>query len=239
MSQTDKMNQNSEMINDLEEIDILEFSVDFFRTLYRMWLKVVIIVILVATAAGFYENYTYCSYYTASATFTVNIREEQNGVSGTSVKFYDSEAAEQMAKTFPYIITSSVLRNRVIKDLGDMRFTGSISANVKENTNLLTISVRDTVPENAYTVLQSVLNNYQAVSDVVVGKVNMNMLDETGVPVTPDNPKNISGMVKRGAVAGAALGLAWVFAATFLRRTIRREEDCAKLINQRYLDNYE
>ena len=128
--------------------------------------------------------------YTASATFTVNIQREQQGVADTgSASFFNNSTAEQMAKTFPYILTSGVLKRKVAKDMDIAAVPGKIKATVAENTNLLTISVTDQDAGRAYATLKSVEKNYPAISEVIVGKANMEMLDETGIPAEPDNPK--------------------------------------------------
>ena len=148
----------------------------------------------------------YVPYYTASSTFTINIQEDQSGGNMTqTTSFYDNETAEQMAKTFPYILTSGVLRRKVAKDLGVAVVTGNVKASVAENTNLFTISVTDTDPERAYDTLQSVIENYPTVSEAIVGKTSMKMLDETGVPENPDNPRGFKMNAVKGAVVGFAL----------------------------------
>ena len=50
--------------------------------------------------------------------------------------------AEQMAKTFPYILTSGVLQRKVAAQMGTGGFSGSVRATVEENTNLF-YSFRD------------------------------------------------------------------------------------------------
>lgn len=104
-----------------------------------------------------------------------------------------------MAKTFPYILTSGVLKRKVAKDMDIAAVPGKIKATVAENTNLLTISVTDQDAGRAYATLKSVEKNYPAISEVIVGKANMEMLDETGIPAEPDNPKAF----RKNAVKGA------------------------------------
>ena len=86
---------------------------------------------------------------------------------------------------------------------------GSIKATVAENTNLLTISVTDQDAGRAYATLKSVEKNYPSISEVIVGKVNMEMLDETGIPAEPDNPKAFRKNAVKGAAAGLLLVMIW------------------------------
>ena len=239
MNQTQNKSDSNEIRRDMDEalpkIDIITLGLDFFRAFRRMWGRVLLLGIVGALAAGFYANYKYVAYYTASAVFTINISEDQqNGTNSTS-NFFDNSAAEQMAITFPYILTSEVLQRRVAEELELSYVPGTIRAEVVPDTNLLTISVKDTDPERANDTLQAVIHNYPQFSEVIVGKVNMRMLDESGVPTSPDNPKDIRRESIKGAIAGIGLGLVWVVLVTGLRKTIRREEDCPRFVNQRCL----
>lgn len=231
MSKQDGEQKNENM----ELIDIVSLISDYFRIFRRMWGKVLILAIVGALICYGRGMMAYQPYYTASATFTINIRQEQQDGTSNSASFFDNSAAEQMAKTFPYILTSGVLQRKVAKDMGASAVAGEIQASVAEDTNLLTLSVRDVDAQRAYSTLQSVVENYPEISEVIVGKINMEMLDETGIPALPDNPKNLKRTTVKGAAAGTLLGLLWVGAVMLGRKTIRREEDCPKMVNRKCL----
>ena len=221
------MNQNN------EKIDITVIVFDFIRILRKMWIQVLVLGLIFAIIMTVQANTNYCANYTAYSSFTVTISDEQGDNSVTA--YYDNTAAEQMAQTFPYILTSGVLQRMVAKDMGTSYVSGSIQASVVENTNLFTLSVTDTDPQRAYKTLQAVIKNYPTVSEVIFGKLNMKVLDESGVPTEPNNPKNYKRDIAKGALTGIGIGLAWVILVTLFRKTIRSEEDCQKRINQRCL----
>ena len=229
-------NQENEKSQEMELIDITGLLSDYLRIFRKMWAWVLILTISGSGIFYVRARMQYQPRYTASATFTINIQSDQQvgGNSGSS-NFFDNSAAEQMATTFPYILTSGVLKRKVAKDMGTGVVTGTIEASVVENTNLLTISVTDVDAERAYVTLQSVIKNYPSVSEVIVGKVNMEMLDETGIPPEPDNPRDF----KRGAVKGAAFGfllaMAWTALLVVTRRTVRKEEDIHRWMHTRCL----
>ena len=236
MSQNQNRPEENMENEDLQKIDLLTLCVDFLRVFRKMWLHVLVLAIVGAAVSGVRANGNYVPYYTASCTFTITIREEQNnGSVTTSSSFFDNSAAEQMAITFPHILTSGVLQRRAAAEMGMSYVPGSIQASVVKDTNLFTISVKDTDPERANATLQAVINNYRSISESIVGKVNMNMLDETGVPTQPDNPKNIKNEVMKGAIAGGGFGFVWAALVASFRKTVRREEDCPRYVNQRCL----
>ena len=226
--------QENEKSQEPELIDITEMVSDYFRIFRRMWAWVLILTLLGTGIFYIRARVQYQPRYTASATFTVNIQRDQQGVgeSGT-VAFYNNSAAEQMAKTFPYILTSGVLKRKVAKDMGTGSVTGNIEANVAENTNLLTISVTDRDAGRAYAILQSVIKNYPEISEVIVGKTNMEMLDETGIPPEPDNPKDFKKSALKGGLFGFLIAALWTALLVVTRRTVRKESDIHRWMHTR------
>lgn len=227
-NRTDEKNREGELI------DVAELLSDYLRIFRKMWGWVIIFAL--AGAALFYVNarMTYAPMYTASATFTINMQDDFENVSGSSDTFFNNSTAEQMAKTFPYILTSGVLKRQVSEDMG-MPVYSSIEASAAENTNLFTISVRDSDPGMAYAVLLSVIENYPEVSEVIVGKTSMQMLDETGIPPHPDNAKDFEKSASKGAVLGVLLVAMWAAAVVVTRKTIRKESDIQKYMNTKCL----
>lgn len=61
----------------------------------------------------------------------------------------------------------------------------------------------------------------------------MQLLDETGIPAYPDNPRDSRGDMVKGAAAGAVLGLAWIGIVMLSRKTVKKSEDFKRLINMR------
>ena len=215
-----------------EKIDIFVLIFDFLRILRKMWIRVVALTTIFAIIMTVNANFKYHPYYTAYSSFTVTTVDEQNYENYTA--FYDNAAAEQMAETFPYILTSGVLQRKVANDMGT-GISGSISARVLPNTNIFTLSVTDSDPARAHKTLKYVIKNYPSVAEVIFGKLNMKVLDESGVPTQPNNYKDLKGAAAKGGVMGLGLGLAWVAVVTLFRKTIRSEEDCQKRVNQRCL----
>ena len=172
-------NQEKEIVQEKDLIDITEILSDYFRIFRKMWLWLLIFAL--AGSAVFYmrARLSYTPIYTASATFTINIQKEQQaGTTSGATAFYDNTTAKQMAKTFPYILTSGVLQRRVASELGASSISGRISASSISNTNLFTLSVDDRDPENAYKILQAVVNNYPTLSESIIGKVSMKILNK-------------------------------------------------------------
>ena len=141
--------------------------------------------------------------------------------------FYDTHTAAQMAKTFPYLLDSDLLLERVKADMGVEYLNGTPRAKVIENSNLFTLSVTSRDPQAAYDILQSLIKNYPAVAEYVIGKTQLNMID---YPEFPSMPYNRTQHVKYAAIGGMigfVLGLGIVLGYALLRNTIRKETDIA------------
>lgn len=213
-------------------IDIVGLLTDYFRTFRRMWAWVLILAVLGGVFAYVRSYMSWSPRYTASATFTITISQDTSSTSG-SYSFYDNSTAEQMVNTFPYILTSGVLSRRAAASMGRAALSGQISASAEDNTNLFTMSVTDTDAELAYETLQAVIACYPEVAEVIIGRTNMQFLDETGIPAYPDNPRDSRGAMAKGAAAGAVLGLAWIGLVMLSRKTVKKSEDFKRLINMR------
>ena len=216
----------------IEKIDITEFLFNFLRTLRRMWLQILVLIIIFILGSTLMANFRYVPQYTAYSTFTVNLWNDEYGY---ETAYLDGKAAEQMATTFPNILTSGLLQRKVAEDLGMGYVSGSVQATVLENTNLFTLSVTDSDPNLAYKTLQSVIKNYPSVSEGIIGKVKMDIFDESGVPQNPVNPKSFKNDIIKGFLMGAGIGVLWTLIVTFTRRTVRKKEDCPRKIHKRCL----
>ena len=206
-------------------IDIVGLLTDYFRTLRRMWIWVLILAVAGGTFSYLRSYMTWSPRYTASATFTITASEDGSDSTTGSYAFYDNSTAEQMANTFPYILTSGVLSRRAAETMGREAVSGQITAYSEANTNLFTMSVTDSDAGLAYETLQAVIQCYPEVSEVIIGRTNMQLLDETGIPAYPDNPRDGKGALVKGAGAGALLGLLWAGAVTISRMTVKKKED--------------
>lgn len=212
--------------NQLPKIDLIVLLEDFWREARRLWAAGLVLVLLCAGGLMGYRYLTYEPVYQAAASFTVKVANPlYSGISS-----YNAETAEQMAKTFPYILTSGVLQQRVKAHLG-ISVMPSVGAEAMGSTNIITLKVRDGDPQRAYDVLNAVITYYPEIAEYVVGPTELCLLDESGVPTQPVKGLQLSSSVKRGALIGIALWLLAAGAAALTKTTIRSEEQLKKVLN--------
>ena len=218
-------NNQNENINEPERIDITTGVYDFFRTIKKIWPVFLIIVIIFAGIFGLIYSLTYKPSYTAAVTFSVSTSKNE------SSSYYDNSTAQQLSKTFPYILTSDILQRKVADSLEMDYIPGEINVTAMEKTNIITIQVTDSDKERAYKTLNAVLDTYPEISDSIIGKIYTELMDETGVPTTPDNPKDIKGNVIKGCFWGVIAAAFYTLLHMLTNRTVRDEDDCIKRIH--------
>ena len=215
------------------EIDILQVAADVWNGLRKWGWLILALVSFTGTASFFIARFRYSPYYEAYTTFTVNTVSSIN-YSSKSVKRY---VTNQMGTVFPYILTSSALRNLVREDMGysDTVLPASISASAVKDTNLVTLRVRSGDPQIAYDTLCSVLRNYPSISEVAIGDVELKQMDESGIPTAPANSPNSRSAAEKGIFFTLAACLAWLAFNSIIRKTIRTEEELTRFFNTEFL----
>ena len=223
----------NEQISEENKIDLLLIAGDFWKGLKKFWWLCLILAVL--GGAGFYIKTVknYVPMYKAEASFTVTLTQSSEKAEENSTYnfYYNSSTASQMAKTFPYILQSDMLTGIVREQLGVSSLNGSISASAVENSNLFTIQVESSSPEDALSILQSVIDNYPSISKYVIGDSVFNMIQPASLPENPYNTPNYKKQAAKGALAGLFTGLALILIYACSRTTIRKPEDCKNKLN--------
>lgn len=114
--------QEMERDNKIDLIPLLFRALKQFR---RSW-WIGLLAVLVCGALGFlYARFTYSPKYEAKASFVVSMSDS---TSISTSRYYNSVTTEQLAATFPYILTSGALNKVVANDLGVSSVPGTITA---------------------------------------------------------------------------------------------------------------
>lgn len=213
----------------LEKIDITSLLYSIWNSFRKIWYIFLFLPFIFAAANFFRVTRNYTPTYTAEATVSVSVI----GIDGTSEN--NARTASQLGKVFPYILTSSALRDIIAEDLGMTYVPGSISANNVEGTNLLTIRVTGSDANQVHDVLQSVLKNYPSVSLYVVGGTQMEVIDDSGIPRDTGKTVVIRGSIRNGVIAGLALASVILLIYMFTFRTVLNSNDLKSITNVPYL----
>lgn len=200
---------------------------DMVRGARKYWWALAMVVAVCACLGLLAGIKAYQPMYKAEATFTVETMDDNSGYSF----FYDNQTAAQMALTFPYLLDSDLLMDRVKADLGVDYVNGSPSAETTENSNLFTLTVTSNDPQDAYDILLAVMDNYPDVSQYVIGRNKLNIITLPEVPTQPYNDNRRPITTAAGGLIGVLLcGLLLVLYA-LSRNTVRQESDVHRWLN--------
>lgn len=219
---------NRKQVSDQEKIDLIRIINDMWKGLKRFWLWLLLLTVILAGVFFFRAYRSYQPVYTASATFTV---ESDTSSLYSSTSYLNERTASQIVNTFPYILSSSLLQDMVAEDLGVDTVPGNISVETLGSTNMITVLVTSSDAEDAYLVLESVIEHYPEVAESVIGEVKMNMLDTTDIPESASNPPSFRRSALKGALVGVAISFVILLIYAFTRNTIHEEDDFKKMLN--------
>ena len=218
------------MANEPEEqyakIDLTEMLQGILRSVRRLMRTGILLMAVLAILMCVKTWRGYSPYYEASASFTVRVT---NPFYATQ-QHYNAAAAEQMAQTFPYILNSSALSQRVMEEL-NLSYMPTMKVSVLGNTNIITLTVRSGDPRVCYDVLNCVMEIYPSVAEFVIGPTVMTLMNETGLPSAPVNTRNYPAAAARGAILGAVLWMGMSVFYWMTHRTVGTEEELGRLVN--------
>ena len=214
----------------LPKIDVIFLLRIWVRYAKRFWALALVLLLLGAGVLGYSGYRAYTPVYEASVSFTVRVANPLYA----SVNAYNNATAKQLHATFPYILRSAILRQRVSEHLG-VAGIPPVTTTVLENSNIFTMKVRHQDPEWAYEVLQAVVECYPQVADYVVGATNLVMLDDSGIPTKPVYDLDLTDSMVYGAGVGLLLWILLMFLLTLSRRTIHNEDELKRTMNYQCL----
>lgn len=194
---------------------------DLLRSFQKLWWLVALLAALFTGIALFYSVRSYRPMYKAEATFTVETYTTQGGYTF----YYDNQTAAQMAQTFPFLLDSDLLLERVKIDLNTEFLNGVPSAQVIKNSNLFTLSVTSRDPQAAYDILHALIKHYPTVAEYVIGKTQLNMIDYPEFPSQPYNSTAYLHYATLGLLASLVLSALIIFIHALSRNTVRKESD--------------
>ena len=222
---------NTQQENDYIDLGVL--LIDFWKGIRKFWYIVILFMLLGAGAMWGYRYVTYEPLYQASASFTVKTTGDMldNEVNTAYGFFYDKNTADQIEKTFPYILSSGILQKHLCEELGTTYVNGTVNAHVITDSNLVTLSASSHSKEDAKKILDAVIVVYPEVAEYVLGEIEFEFLNEPELQEEPVNRPSAKKDLMMGVLAGAALSMGILLVYALLRKTIRNEEDLKQTLN--------
>ena len=216
---------------ELVHVDLQGIFRRLLPCLRRYWALVLALMVLLGGLMALRSVRLYRPMYRSEAMFSVSVSTSgQTDLSSYSY-YYDNSAAQQAVDSFPYLLNTQRMRELICQKLGTSYINGQIASRSMAGTNCLILSVTSTSAQDAYDILQAVMEVYPQISRQVIGETQLSVSREPAVPTAPYNSLSWKRPLAVGLAAGFVLGMAGLLVMALLRRTVVRPEDVQKIVN--------
>lgn len=210
---------NETNTNTANEIVSVGMIIAVLQDVLKRWRLIVVVTLLALMAAFVLTDATYTPKYQTTTTFVAS-------AAGTSATTYSNlNTASNLASVFTEVLNSSLLKQRVLEEVGIPSFNGTIQATVIDSTNLLTMTVTGFEPRTVFQVTKAIIGNHHIVTDEILGSNVLEVLQNPVVPVRPINSANtLKRMVQAAIVAFAGI-CALLGAQSYLADKVRSKKE--------------
>jgi capsular polysaccharide biosynthesis protein len=189
-----------------EAFQLLDLLIRFKNVLARMWLMLVAFSILAGGIFWYRAKQSFVPLYVSKAIFTVDAGYAPEDIFGTGA-YYDQYAAKQLAKSFPMILSTDMMRDLVVQELEKGYINASVQATTVAESNMLVLTATGSSPQDAYDYLCAVIKCYPQVAIYMVDYPQVKVVTSPELPVKPYNVFKSTGAIVKGAGLGALISL--------------------------------
>ena len=203
--------------------------ISMLKDIAKEWWAILLLSLAVALFADIWVNATYQPEYKTSTTFVVTAKGMNTNV------YQNLNSTQQLAQQFTEIMDSNVLKKKVAQDLKMSSLNIDSSVDLVPETNLITLSVKAGTAVESYRILQSIMKNYNTVSDYAIKNVIIETIQSPAVSMAPVNPLNEKKTMIIAFIAAAAVFMVLVAGLSYLRDTIKNPKDVTSKLDTRLL----
>ena len=203
--------------------------ISMLKDIAKEWWAILLLSLAVALFADIWVNATYQPEYKTSTTFVVTAKGMNTNV------YQNLNSTQQMAQQFTEILDSNVLKKKVAQDLNMSSLNIDSSVDLVPETNLITLSVKAGTAVESYRILQSIMKNYNTVSDYAIKNVIIETIQSPAVSMAPVNPLNEKKTMVIAFIVAVAVLMVLVAGISYLRDTIKNPKDVTSKLDTRLL----
>ena len=209
----------------VQQIDLISMLKDIGRE----WITILLLSVAAALFADIWICATYQPEYKTSTTFVVTAKGMNSNI------YQNLTSTKDLAQQFTEILGSNVLKKKVAQDIGVNSLDVETSVDLVPETNLITLSVKAKTAAESYRVLQSVMENYNTVSDYAIKNVIIETIQQPSVAMSPSNPLNEKRMVLKVFLIAAGCLIVLVAGISYIRDTIKNPGEVSSKLDTRLL----
>lgn len=193
--------------------------------LSKKWQIILLITVVCALGFDTYKSITYVPMYRSEATYAVK----------SYYGYGANDAKQDIGETFSYIFSSNVFKNKIEKELGVEKLDGVFKAEHLKDTNVLRVYAESSSIRTSYEMMKALQVYYSDLSNLVVGKSNIDVLQELSIPSSPYNGfSHKRNIVKVGFIA-FVLSAGFFAFLSIVNDTLKDKTEVEKKLNLRLL----
>lgn len=213
----------------MQKLDIFNLAQRFVKMMLRMWY---VVLALIVACSLFFSVRAYRSFtpmYQCSV--TISVKSNYVGSDIFTVSYYDNSAAQQLVEAFPNLLSTDLMRDLILQELGTGYINGTTTATVIPNTNMVNLTVRSRDPQAAYDILRATVKSYPEVALYMIDNPQTVVMNEAKVPQKPYNSFSWKSAAIRGGLVGGMIAVLLIIGATFLTRVVTSVEQLKSITN--------
>lgn len=149
-----------------DTIDLSRLFREFWPVLRRFFWIPLLLSLLLGAFWLLRSWRAYTPMYASEVTFTIQVNTSGTSDISGGTSYYDKATAEQLSKTFPYLLQSDLFYAKLRQAMGVDYINGSITASTVTNTNLFTLRVTSSSAQDALTILEKVVEIYPQAAEI-------------------------------------------------------------------------
>lgn len=195
----------------------------------KRWLIIVLAALVAGVGSYIYTDLQYKPIYQTKTTFVVTNR------SSSSTVYSNLSSTSSLAEVFTELLNSSILRKTVVQELGISSFQGNIETTVIPNTNLITMTVKDSNPRLAFLATKAIIEHHEELTYQVLKDIQLEVLQSPVVPTGPNNYSGASEQMKRMITLAAMATAVLLAAVSYLRDVVRSASEARDKLDCNFL----
>lgn len=209
------MNQNGDNL----WMDVLFIAV---LDVFKHFRSIIMTTLICAIGADVFLSLSYKPLYRSDATFALKANNQYATVA-------NMDEVEEISSAFGYIISSNIFKQKIMDDMKVDFLDGYYETSVLSNTNIIKISAVSSEPKIAYQMMNLMMNHYQELSQLVLGDVNIEMMQDISIPTSPFNPlRHKHNLLLYGAV-GCLLSVLCIVLLSYFCSRIKTKNDIEEM----------
>ena len=202
---------------------------DIIHTLLIKWWIIFIFIILFGSAAYLRNEYLLVPVYEANTTLYVGKNSEKTGLATNDLALGTALLADYREIAKSRLVASKVIETLGLKNISSEGLAGRIDVSQKNSTRVIQISVRDSNPQRAMDIANTVADVFQQKVIEIIQVEIVQVIDKAEMPrypISPDKGRNLM----MALIIGIALSVGFIFLLDYLDATIKTPADVEAFI---------